>query len=49
MSLCPTDQVTLTEVFAECVADDLPVSLSVHLTGESATVRPPALPLPPQQ
>ena len=36
-------QVTLTEVFAESMADNLLVPLSVHLTGESSTVRPPAL------
>ena len=43
-----TDQVTLAKVFAEGTTDDLPVSLSVHLTGQSTTVRPPALSLPGQ-
>ena len=41
-----TDQVTLTEVFAESMGDDLLVPLSVHLAGESSAVGPPALPLP---
>ena len=40
---------TLTEVFPECMADSLPVSLPVHLTGQHSTVRPPALSLPEQQ
>ena len=41
--------ITLTEVFPECVADSLPVSLPVHLAGQHSTVCPPALSLPQQQ